>query len=461
MNTEALAALQSSLRGRLLTRDDEAFSEASSPWNGIHDARPQGVVRCSGAADVITAVRFARENDLLIAVKSSGHDYAGNSICDGGLVIDLSHMNGVRVDPAARTAHVGPGSTWGAFDHEAQAFGLATTGCTVSTVAVSGFALGGGTGYLARKHGLGLDNIIGVDVVTADGELIHASEREHADLFWGMRGAGANLGVVTSFEFGLHEVGPNVAAGQIVYPFENARDVLRQWRDYMSDAPDALQCYAFIITVPPVDAFPEAYHGKTAVDLVAAFAGPVQEGLRILEPLRRIASPVLDTVSPQRYVDVQRAFDAGTPKGLRWYSRMHYLDRLPDEAIDTILAHTERLPGPFTMVYFEPEGGAISRIDASATAFPHRDAAFGLHIFPGWNEKRDDEHNRAWARETFEAMRPFATGGVYVNLLDADEKDRIPAAYGPNYERLSAIKHKFDPTNVFRSNHNIAPAEER
>lgn len=456
-NTEAsrFSTLRERLRGTLLLSGDDTFDAARALWNGRFTPRPRAIARCRGTADVMLAVDFAREHHVPLSVKSTGHSYAGTSVRDDGLLIDLSLMNAVRVDPSAMRAHVAPGARWGDFDHEAQAFGLATTGATVSTVGVSGYTLGGGTGYLARKHGLGLDNLISADVVTANGHRVHASEQENAELFWGLRGGGAHLGVVTSFEFALHEVGPHVLAGQIVHDFTHAADLLRFWRAYMKEAPDELQCYAFIVHIPPIDAFPPETHGEVGVDFVVSYAGPAEEGNRVLQPLRAFGDPILDTVAPQPYAAVQKTFDAGTPPGLRWYSRAHLFDEISDEAIDTIVHFCDALPGPFSMVYFEPLGGAIGKVDASATAYPHRDAAFGFHVFPGWSNPEEDHEITEWARAFSGALAPHASGGVYVNLLSDDEPDRLSEAYGANFERLVGLKKRYDPDDMFSAIHTV------
>jgi FAD/FMN-containing dehydrogenase len=449
--------LAGQLRGVLLRPGDDGYDDARAVWNGRFDARPDVVVRTHGTADVVAAVDFARDEDLRVSVKGGGHDYAGNPVRDGGLLIDLSPMDAVRVDPDAETARVEPGATWADFDHEAQAFGLATTGATVSTVGVPGYTLGGGTGHLARTHGLAVDNLLAVDVVTADGELVHASENENTDLFWALRGGSGNFGIVTSFEFALHRVGPELLAGQIVHPFEEATGVLEFYRSFMADAPDEVNCYAFVVPVPPLPAFPEERHGEPAINLVVSYSGRVDAGEAALRPLRAFGDPILDGVRPQQYTEFQRAFDDGAPAGERWYSKAQYLDGLPDDAIDTIVTHTEALPGPMTMVYLEPMGGAIGRVEPSATAFPHRDAAYSVHILPGWRDPDRDGELVDWAREFHDALDPYATGGEYVNLLGRDEADRIGAAYGRNYDRLVEIKRERDPENLFSSNQNIDP----
>ena len=451
-------SLRQQMGDHVLAPGDAGYDDARHIWNGRFDRRPGAIARCRDAADVKMAVDLARDAGLLPAVKSGGHDYAGNSMCDDGLVIDLSRMNDVAVDADARTVRVGPGARWADVDRETQAFGLVTTGGTVSSVGVAGFTLGGGTGHLVRKYGLALDNLLSVDVVTAGGERLRASEQEHADLFWGLRGGSGNLGIVTSCELRLHDLGTEILAGQIIHPLEAAREALRFYRGFMADAPDDVQCYAFFIRIPPVSPFPESLHGKVAVDLVVSHAGRAALGGKVLGPLRGFGRPVLDTVSLVPYVALQQAFDAGMPAGNRWYSRAHYLAELTDAAIETLVSRVEELPGAFTMVYLEAQGGAIARVAADATAFPHRDAQFALHIFPGWTQASDDEAMIDWARAFHRDMQPHATGGAYVNMLAEDEPDGPQRAYGANRSRLSQLKRRFDPGNLFRLNHNVEPS---
>jgi FAD/FMN-containing dehydrogenase len=345
-----LASLRERMRGAVLTAEEAGYDEARKVWNGRFDRRPGAIARCTGADDVAAALAAGVRGQVAVAVRSGGHDYAGNSSCDGGLVIDLSQMNGVRVDRAAKTVRVGPGARWAAVDRETQALGLATTGGTVSTVGVAGFILGGGSGHLARKYGLGLDNLISAEVVTVAGDILHASADEHPDLFWGLRGGSGNLGIVTALELRLHELGTEVLAGQVIYPFDQARDALRKYRAFMQDAPDAVQCYAFFLRLPPLPVFPEEAHGKVVLDLLVTYAGDATDGQRHLAPLREFGRPLMDTVAPTPYVALQQAFDAGMPPGNRWYSRAHYLRHLDDAAIDTIVAGSASLPGDFTMV---------------------------------------------------------------------------------------------------------------
>lgn len=451
-------SLRDRMRGTVFWPGEAGYDEARTVWNARFDRRPAAVARCATATDVQAVLAVARESGLPVSVRGGGHDYAGNSVCDGGLVIDVGPMDRARIDRAARTARVGAGATWGAFDREAQAAGLATTGPTVSTVGVAGSTLGGGTGYLARRFGLSLDNLISADVVTAAGDLLRASEAENADLFWALRGGGGNFGIVTGLEFRLHEVGPEVLAGQVVYRIEDAGEVLRFYREFMAAAPDEVQCYPVILRVPPVTAFPPESHGQLAIDLVVAHTGAIGEGEKVLSPLRRLGDPILNAIAPTSYIAVQQTFDPGTPKGHRWYSKAHYLDGLTDDAIDTLLEHVRGFSGPLSIVYFEPMGGALARIRPDATAFPHRGAAHSFHVMAGWSDAGEDRAVMDWAASLHRAMAPHANGGVYVNLLDPDEPGRVRAAYGPNYARLAEIKAKYDPANLFRMNHNIEPA---
>jgi FAD/FMN-containing dehydrogenase len=453
-----ITELRDGVRGTVLQPGDQGYGEARTVFNAMIDKYPSLVVRATGAADVIRAVDFAREHDLLLAVQGGGHNFAGTGVCDDGLLLDLSLMDSVRVAPEAQTARVGPGATWADVDHETQAFGLATTGGIVSKTGVAGLTLGGGQGWLARKYGLTIDNLRAVDVVTADGDLVHASEDENPDLFWALRGGGGNFGVVTSFEFDLHPVGPEVLAGPVFYPYEDARAGLEFYREFLADAPDELACYALFARVPPEEPFPERYQGEPAFTLAVCYAGPIEAGQRVLEPLREFGDPIVDAIQPMPYTAFQSAFDDGSPEGQRWYTKAHYLESLPDEAIDTILEYTDPFPGPLTQVAFESLGGAVGRVDADATAFRHRGALYSFGIWPCWSDPDRDEELIEWAREFHEAMAPYAEG-VYSNYLDGDELDRLEAAYGENLERLVDAKTEWDPENVFQVNQNIEPRQ--
>lgn len=444
------------VQGRVLEATDEGYDDARSIANGRFDRRPDIIVRCRDADDVETTVVFAREEGLPLSVRGGGHSYAGKTVGDGGLLVDLSSMKTIRVDVGSATAILEPGVTCGELDRATQEHGLATPVPTVSSVGVAGAALGGGSGYLSREFGLTLDNLVAVDVVTADGRRLRASADEHPDLFWAMRGAGPNFGIVTSLELRLHEVGPEVLAGQIIYPFDHAVDLLRFYRDFMGDAPDGFACYPFMIRIPPVEPFPERLHGHPALDFVVYHVDP--EAADFVQPLRQLGETILDVVEPLAYTTVQQTFDAALPSGQRYYSRAHYLDELSDGSIDTMAAHAPEMKGPLTAAYLEPLGGAIGKVAPSATAFGGRSAGYSFHILAGWMEAADDVAVMASARRFHDAMAPHATGGVYVNLLADDEDERVPAAYGDNYPRLVELKTEWDPHNLFRMNYNIEPS---
>lgn len=452
-----IRAFHDRTHGEVLHPGDKGYEEARTVWNGMVDKYPAMIARCTGAADVMTGVEFAREHDLLLSIKGGGHNVGGRAVCDDGLMLDLSKMDDVRVDPDEQTARVGPGATWRDFDHEAQAFGLATTGGVDSRTGVAGLALGGGIGHLARSYGLSTDNLLSVDIVTVEAELVHANEEENPELFWGIRGGGGNFGVVTSFEFELHEVGPEILTAQAFHPIDDGGDVLRFYRDFMTDAPDEVACYAQMIKIPPEPPFPEEFHGADAVALVGTYSGDIEEGRPLLEPLGEFGEPIFAMVDPMPYTELQQSFDDGFPEGERYYWKAHFFDQITDESIDTILEYVDPLPSPLSAAFFEPLGGAINDVGATKTAFPHRDAAFSFGIAAGWSDSDRDGELITWAREFFEDVSSYAAGGVYSNYLDHDEDDRIDDAYHENYERLVALKNEWDPENVFRLNQNIEP----
>ena len=458
IDTSTLETFRDQLRGEVLRPGDESYDEARTVWNAMIDREPAVIARCTGAADVITAVDFARDLDLLLSVKGGGHNVAGTAVCDDGLMIDLSPMDSVRVDPDTQTARVGGGAVWGDVDHETQAFGLATTGGIVSSTGVAGLTLGGGLGYLARKYGLAHDNLRSVDVVTADGELVHASEDEHPELFWGIRGGGGNFGIVTSFEFDLHKVGPEVLAGVLVYRYEDAADVLRFYREFMADAPDEIQCYAVFGKGSPELGLPEPLHGETILILLPCYAGTIEAGKEALRPLREFGDPLADAVEPMPYTALQQMLDERNSEGARNYWKSHNFYELPEGAIETMVEYCNST-APFFSVFIEWMDGAIGRVDADATAFPHRDKSFSVNILMRWTDPERDDERIAWAREFHEAMAPYAADGVYVNYLDKDEAERVPEAYGERYERLRELKAEWDPENRFRMNQNIKPSD--
>lgn len=449
--------LNAVLRGDVIAPGDESYAEARSLWNGMIDRRPLAIARCQGSADVVATLDVARRHDIPVSVRSGGHGVAGRALRDGGIVIDLAALDGVQVDAKRRVARVGPGATWHEVDAETQAFGLATTGGVHSGTGVGGLALGGGLGYLARSYGMTVDNIRSIDVVLADGRLVTASASEHPDLYWASRGGGGNFGIVTSFELELHEVGPEVATAQAYFPMEHAGSALRAYRDFMAGAPDEVACYALVVNVPPIDAFPVERHGTVAVALVACHSGSTEAGAEALAPLTEIDGSFLAFVAPMAYADLQSAFDAGSPDGARYYWKAQLLDDLPDATIDAVVELATPMPGPFSMVFVEPMGGAISRVPADATAFPHRSARFSLGVAAGWTAAADDERAVEWARRLHAAVAPDSNGGVYGNYLDGDEDDRVDAAYRANLERLQRVKAIYDPDNVFDQNVNVQP----
>jgi FAD binding domain/Berberine and berberine like len=454
-----LTELNGRLAGRLLLPDDTAYEAARHVWNGAIDKHPAVIVRCSGTTDVLEAVRFARRHDLLVAVRGGGHNVAGNAVCDGGMVIDLSPMKGMRVDPVARTVRAQAGVTWGELDRETQAFALATPGGLISTTGIAGLTLGGGIGWLARKHGLSSDNLLSADVVTADGDVLVASAKQHADLFWAIRGGGGDFGVVTSFEYQAHPVGPLVLGGMVLHPLERAKAVLRFYRDYISSAPDALSAFPAFLIVPPLPMIPSELHGTAAIALAACYAGDMKAAERAVRPLHEFGPPAVDLLGPMPYTALQSLFDDSAPYGARNYWKSDYLGELSDEVIDVLVRHTAVLPAlsPLTTLHLYPLRGAIDRARGGATAYAHRKAHFVTAVIATWLEPAQSEAHIEWARGLSQAMQPFTTGGVYVNFLGDEGTERVRAAYGDNYQRLVAVKQRYDPTNFFHLNQNIQP----
>jgi len=457
---ETLDNFAQDFRGELLCADDEAFDEARAIWNDMIDKYPSVIARCSGTADVVAAVSFVRENQLAFSVRSGGHNVAGNALCDGGLVIDLSQMRGIHVDPQRRTARVQPGIDLGDLDRETQLFGLATPTGIVSQTGLAGLTLGGGFGWLSRKYGFTCDNLLSADVVTADGNVLRASAEENADLFWGIRGGGGNFGVVTSFEYELHPVGPTVLGGLVLHSLESAVDVLRFYRDFTANAPEELGSMAVFRLAPPAPFVPQEHHGKPVLGIVICYAGDVSEGERVVRPLREFGEPLADLVSPKPYIAHQTMLDKGQPEGKQYYWKSEYLSGISDDAIDTAVSYGAGMTSPFTRVALFHLGGAIRSVDEMATAASHRDAEYVLAINTGWESAADSERRVQWTRNFWTAMRPFSTGGTYVNFLSADDgQARVRAAYGQEkYERLVALKDKYDPANLFRLNQNIRPS---
>lgn len=444
----AVRGFGTGLTGTVIRRGDAAYDTARKVWNGMIDRSPALILRCASTADAVAAVNFAREQGLLVAVRGGGHNAAGLGVCDDGIVIDLSAMRAVTVDPDRRIARVQGGARWSDLDAATHAHGLATTGGLISTTGVGGLTLGGGLGWLMRSYGLACDNVVGAEIVTADGQVRHASTTENADLFWGIRGGGGNFGVVTAFEFRLHPVS-TVYGGMLAYPVSRAGEVLRRYRDVASTASDALTMFAGLMTSP---------EGVQIVAVLVGYNGPAAEGEAAIKPMRELG-PVVDQVSQIPYPALQSMLDAGFPDGLHVYWRSDFLRELPDAAIDTLCERFASVTSPLSALLIEQFGGAVSRVATDDTAFAQRDALFNLAVIARWDDPSTAASHIAWARESSEAMKPFASGGVYVNYLGDEGADRVRAAYGPaKYDRLVAIKQKYDPTNLFRMNQNIRPA---
>lgn len=458
LSPNAIETLKARMRGPVILPEDPGYDDARSIWNAMIDKRPGAIAQCTGVADVMHAVQVAMDYGLLVSVRSGGHNIAGSALCDDGLTIDLSRMKSVRIDPDARLAYVEPGATLGDFDHEAQAFGLATSLGINSTTGVAGLTLGGGFGWLTRKHGLTVDNLIAAEVVTADGQRVRAGEEENADLFWAIRGGGGNFGIVTQFVFRLHPVGPEVLSGLIVYPFEQARSVLSQYREYVETIPDDLCVWAVLRKAPPLPFLPEAVHGREVVVFAFMHSGDLAEGERLIEPVRHFGEAYGEHIGPAPYAGWQQGFDPLLTPGARNYWKSHNFAELSDEAIDTVIEYTGKLPSPQCEIFIALLGGEANRVAEDATAYAHRNVKFVMNVHGRWDESAQDEECVSWSRDFFEAARPFAMGGVYVNFMTEEETDRIGAAYGPNYERLARIKQKYDPGNLFHLNQNIRPA---
>jgi FAD/FMN-containing dehydrogenase len=459
LNEATLKTLQIKLTGRLLTPASKEFDDARTIWNAMIDRRPGLIVRCLTAEDVVQAVQLAAQRQLVLAVRGGGHNIAGNAVCDGGLMIDLSQMKAVHVDQTRRTARVEAGATLGDFDRETQAFGLATPLGINSTTGIAGLTLGGGFGWLSRSLGLSIDNLISADVVTASGNQVTASESEHADLFWAIRGGGGNFGIVTSFEFRLHPVGPEVLSGLIVHPLSAARDVLHFYRDFIRNAPEEFACWFVMRKAPPLPFLAPEWHGKEILALAVCYAGSIADGERVAKPLRDFGQPLADVIAPHPFTVWQTILDPLLTPGARNYWKSHDFRELGDGLIGSLIDAAQRIPDPQTEIAFAQLGGAITRVPNDATAYGHRDAQFVMNVHGRWDDPAKDRECIAWARGLFDAAAPFSTGAVYVNFLTQDEQqDRIRAAYGANYDRLAALKRKYDPTNLFRMNQNIKPA---
>ncbi|RDV12969.1 FAD-binding oxidoreductase [Pontibacter diazotrophicus] len=459
LSEEDVSNFSKSLHGELLTPDSTQYDEVRAVWNGMIDRRPGLIVRCHGAADVVQAVNFARQHKIRVSVRGCGHNIAGSAVCDGGLMIDLKLMHAVRIDAMKRTARVEPGCSLADFDHEAQAFGLATPTGINSTTGISGLTLGGGFGWLSRKYGMTIDNLLSADVVTADGKLIQASKELNPDLFWAIRGGGGNFGIVTSFEFQLHPVGPEVLSGLIFHPFEDAKQVLEYYRDFVAGLPDETVVLVVLRLAPPLPFIPEKWHGKAVVVFAACHAGDLDEGERILQPLRSFGNPITDVIGPHTYAAWQQAFDPLLTAGARNYWKSHNFEKLSDGLFATMIDYVKQIPSPHTEIFIGAIGGQMNRVEETETAYPHRSSDYIMNVHGRWETAAEDDACINWARNFFRDTTKYATGGAYMNFLTEEETDRIRAAYGPNYDRLVEVKTKYDPENLFRSNQNIVPGK--
>jgi FAD/FMN-containing dehydrogenase len=444
-----LQKFRESLRGQAFCPGEAGYDAARKVPNAMIDRHPAIVARCAGAADVIECVRFAREHDVLVTIRGGGHSLPGKCISDGALMIDLSAMKGIRVDPARKTVRAQTGLTLGEFDRETQAFGLATTLGTVSTTGIAGLTLGAGWGHLHAKHGLALDNVIGLDVITADGQLLTANGHENEDLFWSVRGSGGNLGVVTSLEYRLHEVGP-VLGGAVFYPVAKTREVVRFCREFTASIPDELVIQAGAMTLPDV--------GRVFA-VAVCYSGPLSEGETLLKPLRTFGPPIADIIDRISYVQMQKLFDPFFPPGRYTYTKSNFFHALSDEAIEAMASFADTAPSPYIFApFFEHWHGAATRVPVTDTAFPHRQYSFNLLLWSNWENAAESERNVRWTRECWEIMKPFLVESSYGNYLSDEGDSAARAAYGANYDRLARIKRRYDPTNFFRMNHNIEPA---
>jgi FAD/FMN-containing dehydrogenase len=453
---EQVERFEASLRGYLVRPGDGAYDEARAVWNAMIDRRPALIVRCAGSADVINAVNFAREHDLPTSVRGGGHNVAGNAVCDDGLVIDMSDMKSVRVDPYQRTVRAEAGVRLGDLDRETQPFGLVVPAGIVTDTGVAGLTLGGGLGWLSRAWGLTCDNLLSADVVTADGRLLHASDAEHTDLFWAIRGGGGNFGIVTSFKYRCYEFGPTALAGIVMHPIDRAQELLRFYRDYTASVPDEVTAFALVRKAPPAPFVPEEFHGAPICAIGACYAGPPEKGEEIIRPIKEWGQPIADVLVPKPFVAHQSMFDAGQPAGGYYYWKSHYFDELSDGMLDTIVEQGSAIISPMSILALVHLGGAVARVGEQDTAYPNRQSPYVMNVNGPWNDPADNDANIAWTRNTWDALAPFSTGARYVNF---EAEDGAEAIYGEEkYKRLVEIKSKYDPENFFRYNQNIKPA---
>ena len=458
VSEDAVAALGDALVGDLLTPASAEYDDARSLWNAMIDRRPGLIMDCRAEGDVSHAVKFAAENRVRLSIFGAGHNIGGNAVGDGGLMISLRKMKAIDVDPDSQTVRVEPGVTLGDLDAATQAHALAVPTGINSTTGIAGLTLGGGFGWLSRKYGMTVDSLISARVVLADGSVVVASESENSDLFWGLRGGGGNFGVVTSFEFQAHAVGPEILSGLIVHPFSDATEVLRAYRDFVKDAPDELTVWTVLRKAPPLPFLPEDVHGTEIVILAAMYTGDISDGEAALAPLRAIGNPIADVIAPQPFTDWQQAFDPLLTPGERNYWKTHDFAEMSDELIDEVLGYVAKLPDPQCEVFFAQVGGAQSRVSDEATAYQGRSAAYIMNVHGRWSDASKDETCVGWCRDLWNAIAQYATGEAYVNFMTEEEGDRLESAYGSSYARLVELKNRYDPTNLFRLNQNIRPS---
>ena len=459
LQEDTIRKFKESLRGELILSEDAGYDDARSIWNAMIDRRPALIVRCLGVADVVTCVNFARERGVILSIKGGGHNIAGLAVCEGGLMLDMSRMRGVWVDPTTRTAHAQAGCLLGDVDRETQVHGLAAVLGFVSNTGIAGLTLGGGFGYLTRRFGWTSDNLLSLEMVTADGRVVRASEKENADLFWSLRGGGGNFGVVTGFEYKLHAVGPEIIAGAIAWRAESAGDVLEMFRTLTTQAPPELTCVAALRMAPPAPWLPKDVHGKPIVALFVCHTGEANEGEKLVAPIKGFGSPVGDIIQRRPYVSQQSLLDATQPKGRRYYWKSEYLADVKPELLATAIRHAEAIASPHSAILLFPVNGALNRLPEGHSAVGNREVGYVPNIAASWEKAEDDKTNIEWARAAWRDIRRFSTGGTYINFLTEEEGDeRIHAAYGNNYERLVEVKSKWDPGNLFRMNKNIAPS---
>ena len=455
--TEKIERLKTKMKGHVVLPEDANYDEVRKIWNGMIDRHPSVIVQCADADDVTRTISLARENGLEISIRGAGHNIAGNAMCDNGVTIDFATMTNVRIDAEKRRAYVEPGATLGDFDKAAQAQGLATPVGINSTTGIAGLTLGGGFGWLTRKYGMTIDNLVSAEVVTADGNKLRASEQEHPDLFWAIRGGGGNFGVITEFEFELYPVGSEILAGLIVFPFSQAKQVLTKYREFVKSIPEELNVWVVLRKAPPLPFLPENVHGQEVVVMPVFYAGDIAEGEKLIKPLRNFGDAYGEHIGIQPYVEWQQAFDPLLTPGARNYWKTHNFTELSDQALDTFIEFADKLPTSQCEIFIGLIAGAANRVSPDAMAYFHRDAKFVLNVHARWNDIGQDEMCIAWAREFFQASAPYASAGAYVNFMTEEEGDRVVAVYGSNYERLVRIKNQYDPENIFHLNQNIKP----